>query len=514
MSTPSKASTAPGDCSPSHQTEQPRADTPHQGVSRRRGPALRESTANASVPAIGDTSGPGLWDRCSGTPRHVVMRAHGGSHNAPLPGIMRSSSRRLEPGGGPRVSTFKVPQVRYAKSAGLNIAYQVLGEGERDLVHVPPYISNLEMQWEDAAYARYMRRLASFSRLIMFDKRGTGLSDRVAIASLEERMDDVRAVMDAAGSDRAVVFGSSEGGALAILFAVTYPDRVSALVLYGAYPRMSHAPDYPDGLEISEEDLRNFEDQWGRPGGGLAMSALNPGQAEDPAYQEAMARSDRMSASPGAATAIMRMILSLDVRDLLPAIRVPTLVVYRTSDLGHAAGSRYLGEHIPGAKVVELPGDIYFPYLGDQDAVLSEIEEFLTGARPTPPQDRVLATVLFTDIVGSTQTAARVGDQRWRELLEQHDTISQREIQRWRGRLIKSTGDGVLSHFRWTRTRGALRRRDSRRASDLRDQYPSRCAHRRDRAARRRHRWHRSTHRPTNQRARRPERDPRVTNRR
>jgi class 3 adenylate cyclase/pimeloyl-ACP methyl ester carboxylesterase len=345
------------------------------------------------------------------------------------------------------VSTFKVPQVRYARSGGLHIAFQVLGDGPMDLVHVPPFISNLELQWEDAAYARYMRRLASFSRLIMFDKRGTGLSDRVDVASREERMDDVRAVMDAAGSERAVVFGNSEGGALAILFAVTYPERASALVLYGAYPRMSAAPDYPDGLQISEEDLRNFEEQWGRPGGGLAMSYLNPGQAEDVAYQEAMARSDRMSASPGAATAIMRMIISLDVRDLLPAIRVPTLVVYRTSDVAHAAGSRYLGVHIPGAKVVELPGDIYFPYLGDQDAVVSEIEEFLTGVRPTPRYDRVLATVLFTDIVGSTQTAARVGDQRWRDLLEHHQSISEREINRWRGRLIKSTGDGVLATF-------------------------------------------------------------------
>jgi pimeloyl-ACP methyl ester carboxylesterase len=258
------------------------------------------------------------------------------------------------------VSTFKVPQVRYARSGGLNIAFQVLGDGPMDLVHVPPFISNLELQWEDAAYARYMRRLASFSRLIMFDKRGTGLSDRVDVATLEERMDDVRAVMDAAGSERAAVFGNSEGGALAILFAVTYPERASALVLYGAYPRIAAAPDYPDGLEISEEDLRNFEEQWGRPGGGLAMSFYNPGQAEDEAYQDAMARSDRMSASPGAATAIMRMIISLDVRDLLPAIRVPTLVVYRTSDVAHAAGGRYLGEHVPGAKVVELPGDIYF----------------------------------------------------------------------------------------------------------------------------------------------------------
>lgn len=342
---------------------------------------------------------------------------------------------------------MRPPETHYAKSGGVNIAYQVLGDGPMDLVHVPPFISNLELQWEDPSQARYMQRLASFSRLIMFDKRGTGLSDRVDVASLEERMDDVRAVMDAAGSERAVVFGSSEGGALAILFSVTYPERVSALVLYGAYPRMSWAPDYPNGIEISEEALREHENQWGRVGGGMALATLHPGRADDPAYQEAIARSDRLSASPGAATAIMRMILGLDVRHLLSAIRVPTLVVYRTADAVHADGSRYLGAHIPGAKTVELPGDVYFPYRGDQDAVLGEIEEFLTGVRVPPPPDRVLATVLYTDIVGSTQTAAKVGDRRWREVLEQHETISEREIQRQRGRLIKSTGDGVLATF-------------------------------------------------------------------
>jgi class 3 adenylate cyclase/pimeloyl-ACP methyl ester carboxylesterase len=339
------------------------------------------------------------------------------------------------------------PATHYAKSDGVNIAYQVLGDGPLDLVHVPPFMSNLELQWDDAPQARYMERLASFSRLIMFDKRGTGLSDRVAVASLEERMDDVRAVMDAAGSPKAVVFGSSEGGALAILFSVTYPERVSALVLYGAYPRLAWAPDYPQGVQASEADFREFEDQWGRPGGGLPLTSLHPGRADDPEYQEAMARWDRLSASPGAATALMRMIFAIDVRYLLAAVRVPTLVVYRTADIAHAEGSRYLGFHIPGAKTIELSGDVYFPYLGDQDAVLSEIEEFVTGVRPSPVADRVLATVLFTDIVGSTQKAADVGDRRWRGLLELHQTTSEKEIHRQRGRLIKSTGDGVLATF-------------------------------------------------------------------
>ena len=349
------------------------------------------------------------------------------------------------------MSAFRVPGVRYAKSGAVSIAYEVLGDAPRDMVHIPPFISNLELQWEDPAHAAYMRRLASFSRLIMFDKRGTGLSDRVDVATLEERMDDVRAVMDAVSSERAVVFGSSEGGALAILFAVTYPERVSELVLYGAYPRMSWAPDYPDGVPASDEEvrelLRDFEDQWGSVEGGLSVSALQPGRADDSAYKEAWARHCRLSASPGAAAAILRMILSIDVRDLVPAIRVPTLVLYRTSDVAHAAGSRYLGDHIPGAKVVELPGDVYFPYLGDQDAVLSEIEEFVTGVRPVPVHDRVLATVLFTDIVGSTETAARLGDQRWRALLEQHEKISSTHVRGNRGRLITFTGDGILATF-------------------------------------------------------------------
>jgi class 3 adenylate cyclase len=281
----------------------------------------------------------------------------------------------------------------------------------------------------------------------MFDKRGTGLSDRVDVATLEERMDDVRAVMDAAGSERAAVFGSSEGGALAIVFSVTYPQRVSALVLYGAYPRMSWAPDYPYGIEASEEFLAAFESQWGRAGGGIPLSFLHPGRADEPAYQEEMARWERLSASPGAAAAIMRMILGIDVRHLLSAIQIPTLVVYRPADVLHAEGSRYLASHIPGAKTVELLGDVYFPYLGDQDAILDEIEEFLTGVRSSAQPDRVLATVLFTDIVGSTQTAVKVGDRRWRELLENHAARSGREIRRHRGRLIKSTGDGVLATF-------------------------------------------------------------------
>ncbi len=345
---------------------------------------------------------------------------------------------------------IEVPETRYAKSGDVNIAYQVVGDGPFDLVHVPPFVSNLELQWEDPAERRYFERLASFSRLIMFDKRGTGLSDRVGVATLEERMDDLRAVMDAAGSERAAVYGGSEGGALAILFAATYPERVSALVLYGAYARLAWAPDYPDGVPEDAwiDGLPLVEKSWGRgTGEGPFVNALAPKLANDPVFQKTYGRWERLSASPGAVVAILRMVHDLDVRHLLTAIRVPTLVVHRTADPSHAAGSRYLGAHINGARVVELRGDQYFPYLGDQDAILDEIEEFLTGIRPARVPDRALATVLFTDIVSSTTRAAALGDAEWTRVLDQHDSLAAREVERHRGRRIKTTGDGMLATF-------------------------------------------------------------------
>ncbi|MGH3675439.1 MAG: adenylate/guanylate cyclase domain-containing protein [Mycobacterium sp.] len=345
---------------------------------------------------------------------------------------------------------IEVPDTRYVKSGNVNIAYQVVGDGPFDLIHVPPFVSNLELQWEDPAERRYFERLASFSRLIMFDKRGTGLSDRVAVATLEERMDDLRTVMDAAGSQRAAVYGSSEGGALSILFAATYPERVSALVLYGAYPRMAWAPDYPDGVpeEEAADALRQIEEKWGRGlEGGMPLYALTPDRADDPVFRKAHGRWERLSASPGAAVAIAQMVREIDVRHLLSAIRVPTLVVHRTADMAHAAGSRYLGAHIPDAKVVELQGNEYFPYVGDQDAILDEIEEFLTGVRPVPAPDRALATVLFTDIVSSTEHAAALGDDAWTRTLDRHDALVVREVERHRGQRINTTGDGMLATF-------------------------------------------------------------------
>jgi class 3 adenylate cyclase len=339
------------------------------------------------------------------------------------------------------------PKTRYARSGDVHIAYQVLGDGPIDLVHVPPFISNLELQWRDPDQARYFRRLASFSRLIMFDKRGTGLSDRTDIASLEERMDDVRAVMDAVGSERAAVFGSSEGGAMSLLFAATYPHRVTALALYGAYPRMSAAPDYPEGLsqEFREQALEAVGTRWGQ--GVLSAHRMNPTRASDLAWLEAQGGRERLTTSPGTAVALMRMNFEIDVRHILSTVQVPVLVIYRTADAFHAAGSRYLGSHIPGAKTVELPGEDYLPHLGDQDAILDEIEEFLTGVRPVPEPDRVLATVLFTDIVGSTDRAVALGDRRWRDLLDSYYGVLRRELARFRGREVKTMGDGFLATF-------------------------------------------------------------------
>jgi class 3 adenylate cyclase/pimeloyl-ACP methyl ester carboxylesterase len=338
----------------------------------------------------------------------------------------------------------QVPDTKYARNGDVRIAYQVLGTGPIDIVHVPPVVSHLEFQWEDPLEARYFRRLASFSRLIMFDKRGTGLSDRVGVGTLEERMDDVRAVMNSAGSERAAIFGNSEGGALSLLFAATYPDRVTALVLYGAYPRLAWAPDYPNGI-LADGMVEQVLETWGQGALGLLLS--NSGASDDPASVAAMARWERLSSSPSDAAAIFRMIMNIDVRHVVPSISVPTLVLYRPADEAHAVGSRYLGEQIPGAKVVELPGDCYFPHLGDQDAITSEVEHFLTGVRPPVDPDRALATVLFTDIVGSTEHAARLGDRRWAQTLDDHDAIVAAELDRHRGRKVNPTGDGILATF-------------------------------------------------------------------
>ena len=343
-----------------------------------------------------------------------------------------------------------MPETRYAKSGGINIAYQVVGEGPFDLVYVPGWVSNVESAWEEPSYESFLRRLARFSRLILFDKRGTGLSDPVAalqLPTLEERMDDVRAVMDAAGSERAALFGFSEGGNMSVLFAATYPERTVALVTFGIFAKRVRTPDYPwaPTPEQRQREIELVEREWGRE---MDVDLLAPSAAADPAFKRRLLSYFRRSASPAAAAALLRMNTDIDIRSVLPAIHVPTLVLHRTGDLeASVEEGRWIADRIPGVKFVELAGSDHLPWVGDQEAVLDEIEEFLTGVRPIPQADRVLATVLFTDIVNSTESAARLGDRRWRELLEQHHSAVRGQLARWRGHEVDTAGDGFLATF-------------------------------------------------------------------
>jgi class 3 adenylate cyclase/pimeloyl-ACP methyl ester carboxylesterase len=334
------------------------------------------------------------------------------------------------------------PETRYAKSGDVSIAYQVVGSGQLDLVFVPGFVSNLDLNWEQEGWADFFSRLAGFSRLILFDKRGTGLSDRIAGApDLEVRMDDVRAVMDAASSERAAVFGVSEGGAMSMLFAATYPERTRALVLYGTYAN------YLTWV-LSGERLQNFiqliERGWGT---GDTVEFFMPSKMSDEAFRREWGRRERQGASPAAAIALTRMNTEIDVRPILPAIRVPTLVLHRTGDprVDVEAG-RYIGLHIPGAKYVELPGEDHTPF-DITNRIIDEVEEFLTGSRGEIEADRVLATVMFTDIVDSTKRAAELGDRRWRALLDRHDSTVRQQLARFRGQEVKNLGDGFLATF-------------------------------------------------------------------
>jgi pimeloyl-ACP methyl ester carboxylesterase len=342
------------------------------------------------------------------------------------------------------------PKTQYAKSGRANIAYQVLGEGPLDLVLVHGWISHLELLWEQPAAARALRRLASFSRLILFDKRGTGLSDPVPVdqlPTLEQRMDDVRAVMDAAGSERAALMGASEGGPMNLLFAATYPTRTAALILVASYARVSAASDYAWGTptEVIDMLLDHIEKKWGT---GVLLGAVAASHKNDPQAREWWARFQRQAASPGAAVAILRMSYDSDVRSALSSIRTPTLILHRTEDqMMSVAHSRYLAQHIQGAKFVELPGQDHLFFLGDADAMLDEIQEFLTGTRVPGEPDRILATVLFADIVASTERAAQLGDHRWHELLEGYYELARRELTRFRGREIDTAGDGFFAAF-------------------------------------------------------------------
>jgi class 3 adenylate cyclase len=346
------------------------------------------------------------------------------------------------------------PETRYARSGDVSIAYQVLGEGPFDLVRVPPFVSHVELEWQVPGMAAFHRRFASFCRLIRFDKRGTGMSDRVSGApTLETRMDDVRAVMDAVGSERAALFGISEGAPMSIMFAATYPERTWALILEGGFARERWAPDYPWGLR--EDEYQGDEaalQGWGTPehSAGIAQ-ALAPSADEE--NKRALATLIRHSASPGAAAALDHMNRDIDVRHVLPAIRIPTLVMNRTEESPFIVkGSRYLAENIAGARHVEFPGVDHALFTADPDLVSTDIERFLAEAweerawEEAEP-DRVLATVLFTDIVGSTAKAAELGDARWRDLLGEHHSLIRRQLTRFRGTELDTAGDGFFASF-------------------------------------------------------------------
>jgi class 3 adenylate cyclase len=341
-------------------------------------------------------------------------------------------------------------ETRYAVSNDGHVAYQVIGDGPRDLVFVPNWGSNVDVMWEEPSLAHFLRRLSTFSRLLCFDKRGTGVSDPVtldALPTLEQWMEDVRSVMNAVGSPRTAILGDSEGGQMAMLFAATYPERVSALILTNTAARHLRDVDYPWGLPARsvEPFLQRMRELWGT--GGL-VEVMAPSVAHDERFRRWYGRYERLALPPKAINAYYISQLDRDLRSVLPTIQVPTLVLHRVGNRHMRVGhGRYLAEHIPGAKYVELPGDEQFFHSGDTEVMLGEIEEFLTGVRPAAEFDRVLATVLFTDIVDSTERAAVLGDRAWRALLDTHNGIVRRELSRHRGQEIRSAGDGFLATF-------------------------------------------------------------------
>jgi class 3 adenylate cyclase/pimeloyl-ACP methyl ester carboxylesterase len=348
----------------------------------------------------------------------------------------------------------ETPEVRYARSGDVGIAYQVVGEGPFDLVYVPGSFSNVELAWTNPRLAAFYERLASIGRLILFDRRGTGLSDRVAdIPPLEIRMDDVRAVMDAAGSERAAIFGASEGGPMTLLFAATYPDRAWAAVVYGGFVRGTWSPEFPYEPTVAqaEQNLAAAAETWGTRERLLhAMQWLAPSVAGDETEVAWWEHYRRQSLSPGAAAALMRMRMDVDISGVLPAVPVPTLIVHREGDRGcDVRASRYMAERIPGARYVELPGIDHAPWYGDSDAILDAVDDFLTSAWEDAEDElepeRVLATILFTDIVGSTEKAVELGDRAWRELLTSHNERIRRQLARFRGREVDTAGDGFFA---------------------------------------------------------------------
>ena len=343
-----------------------------------------------------------------------------------------------------------MPKTCYARSGDARIAYQVIGDGPFDLIFVPGFVSNVEYLWEIPGVPAVLKRFASYARLITWDKRGTGLSDPVTgLPPLEERMDDMLAVLDAADSKRAALFGVSEGGPLSLLFSATYPERVTALVLYGAAPRIASAPDFAWGMppELYDEPAAQAVlDGWGN---GVLLDVFAPSCVDDPLMREVWGSFQRTGASPSMGLATLQAVMKIDVRDVLPSVVAPTLLLHRVGDRAiPAQSSRFMAEHMPNSRYVELEGEDHIWFVGDVEAIFDEVEEFLTGVRRSAAvQDRMLATVLFTDIVDSTRRLTELGDSRWRELITEHDGLVRGELERFRGREVKTLGDGFVATF-------------------------------------------------------------------
>jgi pimeloyl-ACP methyl ester carboxylesterase len=342
------------------------------------------------------------------------------------------------------------PEVHYATRDGAAVAYQVVGEGPRDLLFLPEWVNNLEMQWQDPMLAGFPTRLSTFSRVVMLNMRGIGLSDplsRDESTTIEQWMDDIATVLDALDSRQVALLGTGVGGSLAMVFAATYPERTTALVLVNSTARSSAAPDYPFG--INQEWREKTQDEMSRSWGQAPILELQaPEMAGNARFRDWYARFERYGASPGMALDVLRMVHDLDVRHVLSSIHCPVLVLHRCNDpIVRVEHGRYLAEHIPGARYVELPGEGHAFWSGDPERLLDEIEEFLTGAPPIAAVNRLLATVLFTDIVGSTEIAARLGDDRWTKLLEEHRVLVRQELDRFRGREVDTVGDGFLATF-------------------------------------------------------------------
>lgn len=336
-------------------------------------------------------------------------------------------------------------QIKYAKSGDVHIAYRIFGEGPHDIVLVPGTLSHVELFWEFPAQEYLLKRLTAFARVIVFDKRGQGLSDRVAEQTLDERIGDVRAVMDAAGSKRATIYGWSEGGLMSLMFSATYPERISALVLYGTYASMREAP-WNVTPERFEQFLRRQEAHWGE---GIVAQINVPSRIGDETFVKAFARLERASASPASVLALFRANFEIDARHTLQSIHLPTLILHRKGDATvPVEAGRYVAERIPGAKYIEIPGEDHFVTdLETQDIIADAIEEFITGTHHRPEPDRVLATVLFTDIVGSTERAAELGDHRWGDLLKHFYAAVRKDLETYRGREIDTAGDGFFATF-------------------------------------------------------------------